>query len=153
MWVCFRVDTEELEGKWMGLDGVGDGKGKRGGHTMTSPPSYATMSWSSVASAQWQRWCEVVRVEVGEVHGASGCWRWSSLTMAGAWTSGWGFDQPMNLTRYHSLPHLNLESKISSTSYSSWSLTVTGLGCRVCGCSAISSAMHGRMLQTDMLAA
>ena len=34
-WVCFRVDTEELEGKQMGLDGVGDGKGKRGGHTMT----------------------------------------------------------------------------------------------------------------------
>src|SRR5258708_209727 len=40
-------------------------------------------------------------------------------------TSVWGshmlskFDQPTNLTRYHSLPHLNLESKISSTSYSS----------------------------------
>src|SRR5258708_16783670 len=45
--------------------------------------------------------------------------------MAGVWTSVWGshmlseFDQPMNLTRYHSFPHLNLESKISSTLYSS----------------------------------
>ncbi len=44
------------------------------------------------------------------------------------------FDQPTNLTRYHNLPHLNLESKISSTLYSSWSLTVTGLGCGGCRC-------------------
>src|SRR5258708_25403083 len=51
------------------------------------------------------------------------------------------FDQPTNLTRYHSFPHLNLEPKISSTSYSSWSLMVTGPGCRGCGCSAISSRM------------
>src|SRR6266436_342928 len=29
-------------------------------------------------------------------------------------------DHPMNLTRYHNLPHLNLESRISSTLYSSW---------------------------------
>ncbi len=35
MWVCFGVDAEESEGKWMGLDGVRDRKGKRGGHTMT----------------------------------------------------------------------------------------------------------------------
>src|SRR5258708_14131143 len=75
--------------------------------------------------------------------------------MAGAWTSVWGshmlseFDQPMNLTRYHSFPHLNLESKISSTSYSSWSLTVTGLGCGGCRHSAISSRMQGGMLETD----
>ena len=34
-WVCFGVGMEELEGEQMGLDGVGDGKGKRGGHTMT----------------------------------------------------------------------------------------------------------------------
>src|SRR5260370_14102489 len=53
------------------------------------------------------------------------------------------FDQPMNLTRYHRLPHLNLESKISSTLYSSWSLMVTGLGCGGCRCSAISSGDVG----------
>ncbi len=28
---------EEVEGKWMGLDGVGDGKGRRRGCTMTRP--------------------------------------------------------------------------------------------------------------------
>src|SRR5260221_13509858 len=59
--------------------------------------------------------------------------------MAGAWTSMWGShmlsecDHPMNLMRYHSLPHLNLESRISLTSYSSSSLTMIGLGCRGCG--------------------
>src|SRR5258707_7209878 len=146
MQVYFGVDMEELEGEQMGSDGVGDGKGKRGGHTMTSPPSYAATSWSGVASPRQWRWCMVVGVEVGEVCGASGCWRWNSSTTA-VWTSVWGshmlskFDQPMNLTRYHSLPHLNLESKISSTSYSSWSLMVTGLGCGGCRCSAISSRM------------
>ena len=57
---------EELEGKQMGLDGVRDGKGRRRGHMMTSPPSYAAMSWSSVASPQQQRWCKVVGVEVEE---------------------------------------------------------------------------------------
>jgi len=43
----------ELEGD---RDGAGhrqkgerDEKGKKGGHTMTSPPSYAATSWSSVA--------------------------------------------------------------------------------------------------------
>src|SRR5258708_36265638 len=129
------------------VDGVGYGKGGRAGHAMTLPRFYVTTSWSSVASPQWWRWCKVVRVEVGEVHGASGCWRWNSSTMAGAWTSIWGshmlseFDQPMNLTRYHSLPHLNLESKISSTLYSSWLLMVTGPGCGGCRCSAISSGM------------
>ncbi len=35
MQVCFGVGVEELEGEWMGSDGVGDGKGRRGGHTMT----------------------------------------------------------------------------------------------------------------------
>src|SRR5258708_22631804 len=129
------------------MEEEGDGKGRRRGHTMTSPPSYAAMSWSSIASPQRQGQHKVVRVEVEEVHRASGCWRWNSSTTAGAWTSVWGnhmlskFDQPTNLTRYHNLPHLNLESKISSTSYSSWSLTVTGPGCRGCGCSAISSRM------------
>jgi len=33
--VCFRVGTEESEGEQTGLDGVGDGKGRRRGHTMT----------------------------------------------------------------------------------------------------------------------
>src|SRR5258708_425802 len=57
---------------------------------------------------------------------ASGCWRWNSSTTAGAWTSMWGShmlsecDHLTNLTRYHSLPHLNLESRISLTLYSSW---------------------------------
>src|SRR5258705_123571 len=122
-----------------------DGKGKKGGCTMTSPPSYAAISWSGIAPLQCQGWCKVVRVEAEEGCGESRCWGWNSSTTAGAWTSVWGshmlseLDQPMNLTRYHSLPHLNLESRISSTSYSSWSLTVIGPGCRGCRCSAISS--------------
>src|SRR5258707_14807663 len=124
-----------------------DEKGKKGGHTMTSPPSYAATSQSSIALLRCQGQCEVVRVEVEEECGESGCQRWNSSTTAGAWTSVWGshmlseFDQPMNLTRYHNLPHLNLESRISSTSYSSWLSMVIGLGCRGCGCSAISSGM------------
>src|SRR5258708_7925494 len=105
---------------------------------MTSPPSYATMSWSGIALLRCRGWCKVVRVEGEEEHGESGCWRWNSSTTAGAWTSKWGShmlsecDQPMNLTRYHNLPHLNLESRTSSTSYSSWSLTMTGPGCGHC---------------------
>src|SRR5258708_24957923 len=59
-------------------------------------------------------------------------------------------DHPTNLTRYHNLPHLNLESRISLTSYSSWSSTMTGPGCRGCGHSTISSGMDGRMMETDM---
>ena len=35
MQVCFGVGAEESEGEQMGLDGVGDGKGRRGGHAMT----------------------------------------------------------------------------------------------------------------------
>src|SRR5258705_9871459 len=99
----------------------------------------------TVAPLQCWGWHKVVRVEVEEECRVSGCQRWNSSTTAGAWTSVWGshmlseLDQPMNLTRYHSLPHLNLESRISSTSYSSWSLTVIGPGCRGCRCSAISS--------------
>src|SRR5260370_31396670 len=91
--------------------------------------------------------------EVEEVCGASGCWRWNSSTTAGAWTSVLGshmlskFDQPINLTRYHNLPHLNLESKISSTSYSSWLLMATGLGSRGCVCSAICFGMLGQRLE------
>src|SRR5260221_6884490 len=88
----------------MGSDGVGGRKmrkgvrkgrrkrrkRKRGGHTMTSPPSYAATSWSGIASPQCQGWCEVVRMEVGEVCRASGCQRWNSSTIAGVWTSVWG---------------------------------------------------------------
>src|SRR5258708_6236372 len=124
-----------------------DGKGKKGGRTMTSPPSYATTSWSSVALLRCRGQCKAVRVEGEEEHGESGCQRWNSSTTAGAWTPKWGShmlsecDQPMNLTRYHNLPHLNLESRTSSTSYSSWSLTMTGPGCRGCGHSAMSSGM------------
>src|SRR5258705_12402656 len=75
--------------------------------------------------------------------------------MAGAWTSMWGShmlsecDHPMNLTRYHSLPHLNLESRISLTSYSSLPSTVIGPGCGGCGCSTISSGVYGQMLETE----
>src|SRR5258705_936868 len=89
MQVCFRVGAEESEGKWMGSDGVGDGKGKRGGHTMTSPPSYVATSWSGVASPRQWRWCKVVGAEGGEGGGASGCWRANSSTTA-LWTSGSG---------------------------------------------------------------
>src|SRR5258708_12616979 len=91
-------------------DGVGYGKGRRGGHTMTLPPSYATTSWSSVASPQWWRGCKVVRGEVGEGHGASGSWRWNSSTMAGAGTSFWGgtiflkLDTPITLPRTPAFP-------------------------------------------------
>src|SRR5258708_32268254 len=81
MWVCFGVGAEELEGEQMGLDGVGDRKGRRGGHTMTSPPSYAAMSQSSIASPQLQRQCEVVRVEAGEACRASGGGGWNSSTV------------------------------------------------------------------------
>src|SRR5258707_6603326 len=76
---------------------------------------------------------------------SAGCQRWNPSTIAGVWTSVWGshmlseFDQPTNLTRYHNLPHLNLESRIFLTLYSSWSLMVIGLGCRGCGHSSISS--------------
>src|SRR5258708_7721702 len=83
-------------------------------------------------------WCKVFGVEVEEECRESGCWRWNSLTTAGAWTSVWGshmlseFDQPTNLTRYHNLPHLNLEPRISSTPYSSWPLMVMGPGCGGC---------------------
>src|SRR5258708_5206711 len=124
-----------------------DKKGKKGGRTMTSPPSYAAMSWSGVALLRCQGRCEVVGVEGEEEHGESGCQRWNSSTTAGAWTPEWGShmlsecDQPMNLTRYHNLPHLNLESRTSLTSYSSWLLTMTGPGCRGCGHSAMSSSM------------
>src|SRR5258708_29880919 len=68
-------------------------------------------------------------------------------TAAGAWTSARGShmlskcDHLTNLTRYHNLPHLNLESRISLTLYSSWSSTMMGLGCRGCGHSATSSGM------------
>src|SRR5260221_13708146 len=106
-----------------------------------------TTSQSSVALLQCRGQCGVVRVEGEEEHGESGCQRWNSSTTAGAWTSEWGShmlsecDQPMNLTRYHNLPHLNLESRTSSTSSSSRSLTKTGPCCGGCGCSAMSSSM------------
>src|SRR5258705_9057095 len=93
----------------MGWGADKDEKGKKGGHTMTSPPSYATMSWSSVALLQCRGQHEVVGVEGEEECGESGCWRWNSSTTARAWTSKWGShmlsecDQPMNLTRYHNL--------------------------------------------------
>src|SRR5258707_5638253 len=63
-----------------------DEKGKKGGCTMTSPPSYATMSQSSVALLQCRGQHKVVRVEGEEEHGESGGWRWNSSTTAGAWT-------------------------------------------------------------------
>src|SRR5258708_20573818 len=98
---------------------------KEGGRTMTSPPSYATTSQSGIALLQCRGQCKVVGVEGEEECGESGCQRWNSSTTAGAWTSEWGShmlfdgDQPMNLTRYHNLPHLNLDPRTSSTSYSS----------------------------------
>src|SRR5258708_29159268 len=124
-----------------------DGKGKKGGRTMTSPASYATMSRSSVALLQCRGWHEAVGVEGEEECGESGCRRWNSSTAAGAWTPEWGShmlsecDQPMNLSRYHNLPYLNLESRTSSTSYSSWSLMMMGPGCRGCRRLAMSSGM------------
>src|SRR5258708_30690626 len=124
-----------------------DKKGKKGGHTMTSPPSYATTSQSGIALLQCQGRRKVVGVEGEEECGESGCQRWNSSTTAGAWTPKWGShmlsecDPPMNLTRDHNLPHLNLESRTSLTSYSSWSLTMTGPGCGGCGCLAMASSM------------
>src|SRR5258708_39217005 len=118
-----------------------------GGCTMTSPPSYAAMSQSSIASPQCWRRCKVVGGGTGEEGGASGGWRGNSSTAAGAWTSAWGShmlsecDHPTNLTRDHNLPHLNLDSRISSTLYSSWSSTMMGPGCGGCVHSAISSGV------------
>src|SRR5260221_12485107 len=95
-------------------------------------------------------------MEGEEECGESGCRRWNSSTTAGAWTPKWGShmlsecDQPMNLTRYHNLPHLNLESRPSSTSYSSWSLTMTEPGCGACGCLAILSGMKEGRLSPDL---
>src|SRR5258708_1630761 len=132
-----------------------DRKGKKGGHTMTSPPSYAATSQSRVALLRCRGRHKAVGVEGEEEHGESGCRRWNSSTTAGAWTSEWGShmlsecDQPMNLTRYHNLPHLNLESRTSLTSYSSWSLTMMGPGCGGCGCLAMSSGMSGWTLEMD----
>src|SRR5258705_13469982 len=81
-----------------------DKKGKKGGHTMTSPPSYAAMSQSGIALLRCQGWHKAVRVEGEEECGESGCRRWNSSITAGAWTPEWGShmlsecDQPMNLT-------------------------------------------------------
>src|SRR5258705_4942126 len=77
------------------------------------------------------------------------------LTMVGAWTSVWGShmlsecDHLTNLMRYHSLPHLNLESRISLTSYSSSPSTTIGPGCGGCGHSTISSWIYGQMLEME----
>src|SRR5258705_11908296 len=98
-----------------------DEKGKKGGHTMTSPPSYATTSQSSIALLQCRGQRKAVRVEGEEEHGESGCRRGNSSTTAGAWTPEWGShmlsegDQLMNLTRYHNLPHLNPAPSSSMT--------------------------------------
>src|SRR5260370_12444900 len=99
----------------------------------------------------------MVGVGAREECGALGCWRWNSSTAAGAWTSAWGSHMLSkcghltNLTRYYNLPHLNLESRISLTSYSSWSSTMMGPGCRGCRHSTISSGMWGWTMETDMM--
>src|SRR5258708_39555682 len=116
----------------------------KGGHTMTSPPSYAAMSQSSIALLRCRGQHEVVRVEAEVECGELGGQRWNSSTTAGAWTSEWGShmlsecDQPVNLTRYHNLLHLNLEARTTLASYSSWSLMMMGPGC---GHSAMLSSM------------
>src|SRR5258706_12662206 len=66
-----------------------DGKGKKGGRTMTSPPSYATMSRSSVALLQCRGWHEAVGVEGEEECGEPGCRRGNSSTAAGPGTPEW----------------------------------------------------------------
>src|SRR5258707_2610469 len=50
--VCFRVGAEESEGEQMGSDGVRDRKGKKRGHTMTSPPLLCcyVLEWHSFSS-------------------------------------------------------------------------------------------------------
>src|SRR5258705_1802959 len=96
-----------------------DKKGKKGGHTMTSPPSYATTSQSGVALLRCRGWHEVVRVEGEEECWESGGHRRNSSTTAGAWTAEWGSHmvsecyQPMNLTRHHKVPPLDLASVTS----------------------------------------
>src|SRR5258708_13474161 len=95
------------KGTEMGRGTEKDGKGKKGGHTMTSPPSYATMSRSGVALLRCQGQCKAVRVEGEEEHGESGGQRGNSSTPAGAWPPEWRTHmfsechQPINLTRYH----------------------------------------------------
>ena len=139
------VEVDEVRQKWSVEGGFPGGwtkgrqkeRGQEGGRTMTSPPSYAATSWSGVAPLR--HWGQREPLAVVEAHGESGCRRWNSSTAAGAWTSVWGShmlsecDQPMNLTRYHNLPHLNLESRTSSTLYSSWLSTMMGPGCGGCG--------------------
>ncbi len=47
MWVCFGVGAEESEGKQMGSDGVTDGKGRRGGCTITPLLCHYISEWHS----------------------------------------------------------------------------------------------------------
>ena len=52
MQVCFGVGAEELEGGQMESDGVGDGKGRKRGHTMTVS-EYAVWSGRSQVGEGW----------------------------------------------------------------------------------------------------
>src|SRR5258708_39986807 len=72
-----RVEVEGVRG---GQGWVEKGKG---GHTMTSPPSYATTSWSGVASPQCWRRREVVRVEAAECMGHWGAGGENPLLLLG----------------------------------------------------------------------
>ena len=76
-WVqCSCISCTSMFQSWSGgggaeAEGVGGGQGwaekGKGGCTMTSPPSYAAMSQSGIASPWRQRWQEVVGVEAEEV--------------------------------------------------------------------------------------
>src|SRR5258705_7075824 len=79
-----RRQVDEVGWSWkvmeMGWGTDKDEKGKKGGHTMTSLPSYAAMSRSSIALLRCWGWRKAVRVEGEEEHGESGCWRCNSST-------------------------------------------------------------------------
>src|SRR5260370_37345701 len=59
-----------------------DKKGKKGGCTMTSPPSYAATSQSGIALLRCQGWCTAAGVWCAEDHGERGSWGWTSAATA-----------------------------------------------------------------------
>src|SRR5258708_10351281 len=99
----------------MGREADKDEKGKKGGCTMTSTPSYAATSRSSIALLQCQGQHEAVGVGGEEGRGGGGGQKGNSSTTGWAWSPEMGChmfsgcDQPMHLTRDHKVPHLDLE--------------------------------------------
>src|ERR1700679_684742 len=81
--------------------------------------------------------------------GALGCFSWNSsllsarILSSGSQVHSVGFGYPSHLTRYFSFPRENLESIISSTTYSSSPSTMTGGGGGGCFCDAYCGGVNG----------